>query len=71
MRNQNTQFTDIAKHPSQFFTTTNTLFINVFMEKVYCFMLVAGLTFKQVMIHTQKQLKLYLKLPELRLYIQI
>ena len=39
------------------------------MEKVYCFMLVAGLTFIQIMIYTQKQLMLYLKLPELRLYI--
>jgi len=39
------------------------------MEKVYCFMLVASLTFIHVMIYIQKQLMLYLKLPELRLYI--
>jgi len=36
--------------------------------EVYCFMLVAGLTFIQVMIYTQKQLMLYLKLHEVRLY---
>jgi len=70
-RNHNTQLTDIAKQPCQFLITTNTLFINVFLEKVYCFMLVAGLTFIQVMIYMQKQLMLYLKLPELRLYIYI
>jgi hypothetical protein len=52
-----------SKQPFQFFTTTNTLFINVFMEKVYCFMLVVRLTFIYVTLYTQRQLMLYLKLP--------